>query len=89
MNNRKLLYFLLPHTILITIICLWCFFGDIYFGYELGDILIIFSIFAFTVLSILFLFNYKAMSKLFIQPLVIFSIIGDICILYLFFNRYW
>jgi len=43
------------HQFFLFIICSMCFWGDLYFGYELGSLFIIAAILAFTLLSLILL----------------------------------
>jgi len=59
------------HQIFLVVICSMCFFGDMYFGYELGSLFIIAAISAFTLLSLILLIIKNKLKKVIILLLVI------------------
>ena len=86
--ENKLLYSFYVHIIFITLFCIWYFFADIYFGYELGDQLIILFILGYAVLSYLMLivgyFNKSSLKSIF----YLLSILFDCFLIFLIKKAY-
>ena len=68
------------HQIFLFIICSMCFWGDMYFGYELGSLFIIIAILVFTLLSLILLIIKNKLKNIIIVILFI-DIILDFLII--------
>ena len=87
MNKSKVVFFyLITHTICITLFCVWYFIKDVYFGYELGDQLVILTILIFTFLSFLFLIIQKKINNFLLTIFITVAVFFDILMSYLIFK---
>jgi hypothetical protein len=57
--NNLLFYYLLTHITFLVILCILYFAGELYFGYELGDLLIVLMIVLFIIISVVTMFFHK------------------------------
>lgn len=73
-------YILYIHQLFLVIISGMCKWGDVYFGDELGSLYIIFSIFIFTILSLIILLIRKRVFALLLLFIVLIYIVIDISI---------
>jgi hypothetical protein len=86
-SNFKFAYMIFHVVFLLVIISLYLF-KNLYFGYELGDQIIILSIIGIEITSFITLLFYKKVSKyLIFSMLLFFMIISDIWVIYLLVNK--
>ena len=84
-KNNFISYYLFLHTIWISFFCAWYFIADAYFGYELGDQIVVLTILVFAFLSLLCsLFRNKIYAFL-LDLFIIISVFFDIIMIYLMF----
>ncbi len=89
LSKKYVFIYLLLHTLFTSFVSIWYCTGDVYFGYELGDIPIILTIIIFSLLSLFLLISYKKLSLVIKYLFILTSIICDIFVTYLIINRYW
>jgi ABC-type Fe3+-siderophore transport system permease subunit len=66
----------------------WYFISDAYFGNELGDLMIIWTILGIALLSLLFTLFKKWISPFVLDLFIIIAVFSDIFMVYLLFNDY-
>lgn len=79
--NKSIYSYLIAHTAFLFVICFWYFFGNLYFGYELGDILIIFLIFILTIVSGVIFIYRKKIHIVFMSIFITISFVIDIILI--------
>ena len=85
--NKLMNWYFLFHVVFSFVFILWYFLNDVYFGYELGDILIILCIILVSVISIILCIIRKKLIQELRITLLIFSIFFDTWLVILFITR--
>lgn len=74
--------------IYIAFFCVWYFLTDAYFGYELGDQIIVFTIVLFTFISLAFLLFKDKMNDFLLTIFIVIAVSFDVLISFLLFKSY-
>jgi hypothetical protein len=88
MIKSKCLYiYLCAQTLFLLILIFWYVFGDLYFGFELGDLIIVFIVILMSLVScVLLLFN-KKINFVVLSIFTSISVVFDIAIVWLIIRQ--
>lgn len=86
-KSKWIFYYLITQATIMSLVCILYFFGDVYFGYELGDIIIIFTILGIDFFLFFLLFFYKKMPEQTLYLFIFLLALIDVWIFNLFINK--